>query len=386
MFLSSKKKIKSEGQDEIGNNLKNLNTLFNIFSSIKNTKVNQLEERLFRYYSEGLNKYIKNQRFLKIISTLPRQFLELFGFMVIIIIILINVSNKVQIIDLISIFSVYALSGYRLLPSIQHVYFALTNIEYSNVAFEEIYSDLKYFKFENNFIKKNRFVIPFSKNIKLKNVTLKYPKSNNLVLNNINLNIKAYSKIGIVGPSGSGKTTLLDIVMGLIEPTKGKIFVDNCLLEKTNILSWYSNIGYVTQNIKLFNESIEDNIINLDKENYNKKHIEEVSKVSLIHDFIVKQLPHKYKTNIGDDGSSLSGGQKQRIGIARAIYGKPKLLILDEATNSLDPKTEVKILKSLFRYANKKITIIIVSHNLNRLKYCDAIYSISEGKLKKLKK
>ena len=105
----------------------------------------------------------------------------------------------------------------------------------------------------------------------------------------------------------------------------------------------------------------------------------------MIHDFIVKQLPHKYKTNIGDDGSNLSGGQKQRVGIARALYSKPKLLILDEATNSLDPETEVKILKSLFRYANKKITIIIVSHNLQTLKYCDKIYSISKSKLKKLK-
>jgi ABC-type bacteriocin/lantibiotic exporter with double-glycine peptidase domain len=389
-FLSSfyffRKKFRSKGQDEINYNEKNLNTLFNIFSSIKNTKVNQLEESLFRYYSEGLKESIKSRRFIKTISGLPRQLLELFGFMIIIIAILINISNKVEIIELIPILTVYALSGYRLLPSIQHVYFALTNIEYSNLAFKEMFYDLKHFKYEKNFIKKNKkSILPFSENIKLKNVSFKYPKSKNLVLNNINLNIKAYSKIGIVGSSGSGKTTLLDIIMGLMDPTKGKIFVDNCLLIKKNISSWQSNIGYVTQNIKLFNESIEDNIINLEKENYNKKHIEEVSKVSLIHDFIVKQLPHKYKTNIGDDGSNLSGGQKQRVGIARALYSKPKLLILDEATNSLDPETEVKILKSLFRYANKKITIIIVSHNLQTLKYCDKIYSISKSKLKKLK-
>ena len=100
-----------------------------------------------------------------------------------------------------------------------------------------MFYDLKHFKYEKNFIKKNKkSILPFSENIKLKNVSFKYPKSKNLVLNNINLNIKAYSKIGIVGSSGSGKTTLLDIIMGLMDPTKGKIFVDNCLLIKKKYL------------------------------------------------------------------------------------------------------------------------------------------------------
>ena len=144
-------------------------------------------------------------------------------------------------------------------------------------------------------------------------------------------------------------------------------------------------IGYVTQNIKLFNESIENNIINLEEENYNKKFIEKVCKITLIHDFIIKKLPEGYKSIVGDDGSKLSGGQKQRIGIARALYRKPELLILDEATNSLDNKTEKLFFESLFNYVQKKMTLIIVSHNLNVVQYCDEIYSLDKSKLNKIK-
>jgi ATP-binding cassette, subfamily B, bacterial PglK len=384
-FYLFKKKFRTKGQSNINLNLKNMNTLFNIFSSIKNTKVNQLEKNLFQYYSTGFKNYIQNQIFIQTISGLPRQFLELTGFIIIIIVILINLNNEVTLSEYIPIVTVYGLSGYRLLPSVQHLYFALTNIEFSSFAFEELLTDLKDFKNENNFKEEKKSILPFSKNLYLENISFKYLKSKNFILNDISLNIKSYSRIGFFGPSGSGKTTLLDIIMGLIDPMKGKILIDSNLLTKKNLSSWQSNIGYVTQNIKLFNESIEDNIINLEKKKYNINLVEEVSKVSLIHDFIVKKLPNKYKTIIGDDGSSLSGGQKQRVGIAKALYRKPKLLILDEATNSLDLQTEDMLLKSLCKYIEKKMTLIIVSHSLNTLKYCDKIYSLDMGNIRTIK-
>jgi ATP-binding cassette, subfamily B, bacterial PglK len=385
-FYLFKKKLRTRGQSNINLNLKNMNTLFNIFSSIKNTKVNQLERNLFQYYSTGLKNYIKNQIFVQTIASLPRQFLELIGFVIIIITILINLKNENSILEYIPIVTVYSLAGYRLLPSLQQVYFAITNIEFSHFGFEELLTDLKNLKHQNNFKEqKKKFILPFSKNIYLKNISFKYANSKNLILNNINLNIKSYSRIGILGPSGSGKTTLLDIMMGLIDPLKGKILVDSTLLTEKKLSSWQSNIGYVTQDIKLFNESIEDNIINLDRENYNTKLVEEVSKVSLIHDFIVTKLSNKYQTIIGDDGSSLSGGQKQRVGIAKALYRQPKLLILDEATNSLDQQTEDMLLKSLCNYTDKKITLILVSHSLKTLKYCDKIYSLDKGNIKLIK-
>jgi ABC-type bacteriocin/lantibiotic exporter with double-glycine peptidase domain len=384
-FYFIKKKIKLKGEENVNLNSKYLGTLFNIFSSIKNTKVNQLEKNLFQHYIKEFNKFIKNQVFIQTLTSMPRQFLELFGFMIIIILILSNVKNDIDLSEYIPILTIYGLSGYKLLPSIQQIYQALTNMEFSDAAFDDLIKDIKDFNYEENLKGKKKFILPFLEEIKLKSVSFKYSKFNSLILDSINLNIKSFSKIGIVGASGSGKTTLLDLIMGLISPTNGKIFIDKHILTKGSIGSWQKNIGYVTQNIKLFNESIEDNITSLENENYNKELIKTVSKIALIHDFIIKELPEGYKTIIGDDGSKLSGGQKQRIGIARALYRKPKLLILDEATNSLDNQTEKLLLKSLFAYAQKKITLILVSHNLDVIKYCDEIYSLDKSKLKKIK-
>jgi len=384
-FYFLKKKIRSKGKENVNLNSRYLSALFNIFSSIKNTKVNQLEENLFKYYTKEFSKFIQNQVFIQTISSLPRQFLELTGFMVIIILILLNINNDIKIVDYIPVITIYALSGYRLLPSIQQIYQALTHIEYSSTAFGDLINDLKDFKYKKNFISKKKFVLPFLKQIKLEHVSFKYHKFNNLILNNINFNIKSFSKIGIVGASGSGKTTLLDLIMGLVYPVTGKIIIDKHILTKDSVGSWQKKIGYVTQNIKLFNESIENNIINLEEENYNKKFIEKICKITLIHDFIIKKLPQGYKSIVGDDGSKLSGGQKQRIGIARALYRKPELLILDEATNSLDNKTEKLFFESLFNYVQKKMTLIIVSHNLNVVQYCDEIYSLDKSKLNKIK-
>jgi ABC-type bacteriocin/lantibiotic exporter with double-glycine peptidase domain len=170
-FYLFKKKFRTKGQSNINLNLKNMNTLFNIFSSIKNTKVNQLEKNLFQYYSTGLKNYIQNQIFIQTISGLPRQFLELIGFIIIIIVILINLNNEVALSEYIPIVTVYGLSGYRLLPSVQHLYFALTNIEFSSFAFEELLTDLKDFKNENNFKEGKKSILPFSKNLYLENIS-----------------------------------------------------------------------------------------------------------------------------------------------------------------------------------------------------------------------
>lgn len=381
-----KKKIIVKGSNSHNSNTSRLKVLTNIFLSIKHTKIYHLEKKYLESFSKYSENFMKNQIFIQIASILPRQFLELFGFGFIILLVLVNIYyNEVILKDFIPVIIIYVLAGYRLIPSLQQVYHSLANITFSNTSFLALVEDLKKITSEIELKNKNLPKMPFSKSVTLQSVSYKYKSSNKNILNDISLNIKAFSKIGIIGKSGSGKSTLMDIIIGLIKPTNGKIFVDENLLDNDNIFSWQKNIGYVTQDIQLFNDSLINNIVGYQsKKNINQKFVEKISKICCIHDFIAKQLPRGYNTSIGENGVTLSGGQKQRIGILRALYFKPKFLILDEATNALDKQTEELVIRSLCNFS-KKMTLIIVSHRENVLKYCDKIYFLKNKKLQTIK-
>jgi len=206
--------------------------------------------------------------------------------------------------------------------------------------------------------------IVFNKKIILKNLYFKYPNTKKNIFDGFNLEIKKGSKCALVGSSGSGKTTLLDIIIGIHQIEKGKLIVDDNLIHLNNINSWQENISYVPQDVFLFDESIEKNItLDLESKNLNKERLLYAAKLADIHDFVTNLL-NGYATHIGENGALLSGGQKQRLGIARALYKKKPVLILDESTNALDLTAEKKILQNLFNLA-EDITIIHVTHRVN---------------------
>ena len=189
--------------------------------------------------------------------------------------------------------------------------------------------------------------------------------------------IKKNEKIAIVGQSGSGKTTLIDILLYLLKPTKGQITIDDQLLNEKNKRYWQNIIGYVPQNVYLYNGNLNYNISF--GNTYKKSKVIKAAKLANIHNFI-ETLPNKYDTKIGAEGIRLSGGQIQRIGIARAIYDNPEILVLDEATNSLDNITEQKIIKSLSQI-NKNTTIISIAHRLTTVQNADMIFLFKDGKV-----
>ena len=214
--------------------------------------------------------------------------------------------------------------------------------------------------------------------ILLKSVSYSYPNTNNNSLENINLEINKGQNIGIVGKTGSGKSTLIDILLGLLVPTKGSFKINGKNLNNDLLIkSWQETISHVPQKIFIKDSSILDNIVQ-DKNSYDKNHLKKILNLTILTEF-VESLQDGIYTNVGEDGSLLSGGQRQRIGIARALYKKPNVLILDEGTNSLDQKTEDELLNNLRK--NKNITLITVTHNINTLKEFDSIIIINNSKL-----
>ena len=239
-------------------------------------------------------------------------------------------------------------------------------------------------KFMNDKKNNNQMLISKSifESIEFNKVSFGY-SSNNEVLDNISLNLKIGEIVGIIGDNGSGKSTLLNIMSGLLNPTTGKILVDDTDLKSISD-SYKKKIGYVTQKIYLSDDTIRNNIIlGQDEKNFDQSRYEKALNLSKLNE-VLKKFKEKDNTVVGERGIILSGGQQQRIGIARAIYKKPHILILDEATNALDFETEKKIINEITQLKNETF-IVLVSHNKKIFENCDRIFELKSKKLNIIK-
>ena len=324
-------------------------------------------------YSLGTNDALAN---------VPRYIMELVAFgSTITVVLFLIVYYESDLGVILPILSVYALAGVKLLPAFQSIYTCIAKIRASTPAFESIQDDLiNSKKTKSNYVKENNtFLVP-KKQISLENVSFKYPNKNDLVINNVNISIPVNSIVGLVGPSGSGKSTLIDILLGLIEPYKGSMKIDDKVIDDSNRRAWQNTIGFVAQNIYLSEGSIAENVafgIPQDEINYDKVH----QALKLAHlDELISKYENGVHTRVGERGVQLSGGQRQRIGIARALYYKSEVLVFDEATSSLDGISEKKIMEAINNFSGKK-TIIMIAHRLKTVQKCDQIFFLDKGQI-----
>jgi ABC-type multidrug transport system fused ATPase/permease subunit len=215
-----------------------------------------------------------------------------------------------------------------------------------------------------------------SPNIWFDHVTFRHDATRAAIFNDLSLHIEAKKTTAIIGISGSGKSTIIDLILRLYDVQAGAIFIDNINIKEYDIATLRKKIGFVSQETFIFNASIEENIVF--GQTFSHLEVIKAAELANIHDFIVN-LPQQYKTVVGDRGVKLSGGERQRIAIARAIIRKPELLILDEATSSLDNLSE-KAVQDAINNVVKKCTTVIVAHRLSTIKDADHIYVLENGK------
>ena len=380
IFKKSRNFLNSIGKINLNSDQERQYIVNQTFSAFKEIKIGSLENIFINRFTRPAKRYAISQTHAQIIMQLPRFFLEAmaFGGVLFFIIFLIEQNNNFN--EFLPAIALFTFAGYRLLPSVNLVYDSITKLRFSAPTLDYIYKSLISLRQEK--LEDNIKSVLFKKVISLKNVYFKYPLTSKQILKNISLTIPALSTVGIVGPTGSGKTTLVDIILGLHKVKDGTIKIDNQVIGPHNHKGWRSLIGYVPQHIFLSDDTIKANIaFGVKPKNFDQKAIESASKIANIHEFIVTQLPNKYETFLGERGIKLSGGQRQRISIARALYHKPKLLILDEATSSLDVNTEKFIIDGILKNKND-LTIIIIAHRISALKKCDTILLLKEGQLK----
>lgn len=362
-------------------NKKRFSVISDSFKSIKEIKVKSLENIFLEKFSNPAKTYTKHQISADAISHLPRFFVEaiIFGGVILVIIYLMSLTGN--FVNATPYIALFVFAGYRLLPAIQQVYTGITLLNYVSASVKPTYDDIKALNILN--VENNHFKsLEFNNEIKLINIDYQYPEASKQSLKNIDINIPAKSTFGLVGVNGSGKTTFIDIILGLLEPQKGSLQVDGNIINKKNLINWRNIIGYVPQQIFLSDDTIESNIaFGIHTTEIDYKKLEKAAKFSNLHDFVINELPNKYKTIIGEGGQKLSGGQRQRIGIARALYHNPQVLILDEATSALDNITEFKVNDTINSLKNH-ITVILITHKLNNLKDFDKICLLENGEIK----
>jgi len=214
--------------------------------------------------------------------------------------------------------------------------------------------------------------------IEFRNVSFRYPDTGIVGMDNISFKINAGESLGIIGSTGSGKSTVANSILRLFDVDNGKILLDDCEIKDLDITNFRRQIGYVPQDVFLFSDTIENNIL-FGTEDKKFKDVEEASRnADLIRN--INSFPNKYKTKVGERGITLSGGQKQRVSIARAIIKKPKILILDDCLSAVDTKTENVILENL-KSIMSETTSIIISHRISSVKLAKKILVIEEGKI-----
>ena len=320
----------------------------------------------FKYTEIGKKQYI--------IRNFPRLLLEFLGVLSLAILFVMFQLKSVPINEMIPIIGFFAAASFKMIPSANRLLNAFQTLKFSGPVIDLINKEID---LKSEFDDEKNSKIYFNKHISLENIKFSYNKDfEKIILKNINLKIKKGDFIGFIGESGSGKTTLVDLILGLLSPTKGEIKVDETNIN-TNLKSWQSMIGYVPQDVFLTDDSIIKNIaFGIDDRNINLDDINHAIKASQLSN-VINNIENNLNAVLGERGIKLSGGQKQRVGIARALYKRPKILVLDEATSSLDVNTEQEIMKSINLLAGS-LTIIIISHRHSTLAGCNKIFEIKD--------
>lgn len=338
--------------------------------NFKLIKLQSNQQEIMDKFANASTGFAKSNITSDSLSHFPRLFLEAVGFSIIsfIIVYLVYKYNS-DISSSLALISMFVLGLYRLMPSANRILSAYNQILYYKKSLDIVHNDIMYDS--ETLLDKS---ISFNHKIQLSQIFFEYEKDKP-ILQNISLTITKGESIAFVGESGSGKSTLVDLIIGLYKPLDGQLLVDNVALSDENIRSWRKKIGYIPQNVYLFDGTVAQNVAF--GNTVDEKRIETVLQQANILEFL-QTHQRGLETVVGEGGIKLSGGQKQRIAIARALYLNPEILVLDEATSALDNKTEAKIMDEVYQISADK-TLIIIAHRLSSLSRCERIITLEKN-------
>ena len=378
LFLTRKKLlIDSENISKKSNQL--IQSLQEGFGGIRDVIIDGTQEAYCKIFREVDLPLRKAQAGITIIGQTPRFIVEAFGITIIAIVAYYLAMSAEGIGNAIPLLGIFALAAQRLLPLLQQIYSSWTSIIGCSALLKDILFYLNK-ALPEHYNLPQPSLIKFDNYISLQNLDFRYSPDGPSIIKGFSCRINKGEKVGLIGTTGSGKSTLIDIIMGLIIPEDGQLYIDDNLITAKNYRSWQLHISHVPQNIFLADTTILENIaFGIPLAEIDHKLVYECAKKAQIFETI-ESWSLKFNTLVGERGVKLSGGQRQRIGIARALYKQTDVIIFDEATSALDNQTELKVINSIFNL-NPDITILMIAHRLTTLRNCSQIIELEDGKV-----
>jgi len=381
-ILLNKRKMKEYGAEEQMRRAEMIKALNQGLGGIKDARVLNREEEFINKFRIEAFESTKLKTYIRFIQQIPRPVVETTAVLGMLLVAVILVWQGRSMGAIIPILTLFAMAIVRLMPSIQQLASSYTKLRYNMVSIEPLYQDLKELqKYNIQFAedRKRTHSMEFRNEVKINNISYRYPQADVQALKEISLTIPKGKAIAFVGSSGAGKTTIVDLILGLLEPDEGSIQVDGVDI-RSSISAWQRNIGYIPQSIYLADETLRSNIaFGLPDEKVDESQVLEAVKLAQL-ETMIDRLPRGLDTIVGEHGTRLSGGQRQRVGIARALYHNPKVLIMDEATSALDNITEKQITRAIESLKGER-TLIMIAHRLTTVKNCDTLYFMEEGQI-----
>jgi ABC-type multidrug transport system fused ATPase/permease subunit len=308
-------------------------------------------------------------------QALPKLWLELLAVLGLVVLVLSLTLQGKATATFIPTLGLFAAAAFRLIPSLNRILGSIQFIRFSTPVIDALHQELR--DADSDPPSTPAEFPLLRREIRLENVAVRYPLAEARVISGIDLRIARGTTVGFIGESGAGKSTLIDALLGLLPLEHGRILSDDTDIAD-NLRGWQQQIGYVPQSIYLIDDSLRRNIaFGLPDERIDEAAIRRAMDAAQLAQF-VGQLPEGLDTVVGERGVRLSGGQRQRIGIARALYHNPSILVLDEATSSLDSETEHGVMQAINALHGTK-TILIVTHRLGTLEYCDQVVRLERG-------
>jgi len=340
------------------------------FGNFKFIKLLSNQESILKNFSKASIGFSKSNIANTTATQLPSSVLETIALVLLIGVILYILQSNPDGSRVIPVVSMYALAMFRLVPAANRMLHYMGNILYYRRSLDIVHENMI-----QTTVEEGESPLEFNKEFVLQDISFAYPGRGD-VLKNVNLVIDKNQKVAIVGPSGSGKSTLVDILIGIHPPDKGRMLVDGVEITQKNVRALRRKIGYIPQNIYLFDSTVAENVAF--GQEYDENRIQQALVQARIYEFLAQH--QGIHTHVGEGGIKLSGGQKQRIGIARALYTDPEVLVLDEATSALDQQTEEQIIDEIYEMSSDR-TLVVISHRLSITNRCHAVYAIENGQL-----